>query len=283
MRDYFCGWYFKCQSDKHTLAVIPAFHRSNSKKSCSIQLITDTGAWNIDFPYERFNKQKGIFEIFIGNNYFSSKGINLCINMPSIHAVGSLSFGTLSPIQYDIMGPFRYVPFMECRHSVYSMTHTVNGNLSINGINYNFNNSLGYIEGDRGYSFPKEYIWTQCIFKGGSLMLSVADIPFGLFHFTGIIGVIHLDGKEYRLATYLGAKPVKIENGEIIIRQNDAVLSVKLIEKHTHPLLAPISGAMKRTIHESASCRAAYSFHQKSHTILEFETSNASFEYEYQH
>lgn len=281
MRNYFCGWYFKCQSDKHTLAVIPAFHRSNSEKSCSIQLITDDGAWNIDFPYKFFYRQKGDFEISIGNNYFSSDGIKLCINTPIIHAVGSLSFGHLSPIRYDIMGPFRYVPLMECRHSVLSMKHTVNGNLDINGINYHFKNALGYIEGDRGYSFPKEYIWTQCIFKGGSLMLSVADIPFGLFNFTGIIGVICYNEKEYRLATYLGAKPVKIENGEIVIRQSDTILSVKLIDKHAHPLLAPVSGAMKRTIHESASCRVSYSFHQKSHTILDFETSNASFEYEY--
>lgn len=261
--------------------MIPAFHNSNSKKSCSIQIITDEGAWNIVFPYEHFNRQKGELEISIENNYFSSHSIKLFINTPFIHAVGSLSFGNLSPIRYDIMGPFRYIPFMECRHSVFSMKHTVNGILDINDTSYHFNNNLGYIEGDRGYSFPKEYIWTQCIFENGSLMLSVADIPFGLFHFTGIIGVIHLNGKEYRLATYLGAKAVKIEKGEIIICQGDMILSVKLIEKHSHPLLAPVSGAMKRTIHESTSCRVSYSFHKKSHTILDFETSNASFEYEY--
>ena len=38
LRDYFCGWYFKCQSDKHTIAVIPAYHRSDNKQTCSIQL-----------------------------------------------------------------------------------------------------------------------------------------------------------------------------------------------------------------------------------------------------
>ena len=281
MREYFCGWYFKCQSNKHTLAVIPAFHRSKNKRSCSIQIITDTCAWNVDFPYEDYCQQTGRFDISIKNNHFSSNGINLFINTPSLSVSGSLSFGEFTPIKYDIMGPFRYVPFMECRHCVVSMKHTVNGSININGKAYSFDNAAGYIEGDRGYSFPKRYIWTQCIFENGSLMLSVADIPFGLFSFTGIIGIIYVNKKEYRFATYLRAKAVKIEKGEIIIKQGDMALSVHLLKQNSHPLLAPVSGAMNRTIHESASCRVLYSFQKKGQTIIEFETANASFEYEY--
>lgn len=283
MRDYFCGWYFKCQSDTQTLAVIPAVHKSKEKQSCSIQLITDKGAWNIDFPYEYFHKQKKSFHIQIGENLFSRKGITLCLHTPECSAIGSVQFGELSPIRYDIMGPFRYVPFMECRHSVLSMKHVVTGELCINGVNYCFQDASGYIEGDRGYSFPKEYAWTQCFFEEGTLMLSVADIPFGCFHFTGVIGIIQWRGKEYRLATYLGAKVVRIENGEIMIRQGNTILTVRLIKKHTHPLLAPVGGTMSRTIHESASCCASYCFQQNSHTLFSFETSNASFEYEYLH
>ena len=83
------------------------------------------------------------------------------------------------------------------------------------------------------------------------------------------------------LATYPGAKAVKIENGEITIRQGDMVLKAKLLEKNTHPLLAPISGEMKRTIHESASCRAYYSFQKGNRTLFSFETTKSSFEYEY--
>ncbi len=58
-------------------------------------------------------------------------------------------------------------------------------------------------------------------------------------------------------------------------------LSVHLLKQNSHPLLAPVSGAMNRTIHESASCRVLYSFQKKGQTIIEFETANASFEYEY--
>ena len=35
----------------------------------------------------------------------------------------------------------------------------------------------------------------------------------GDFHFTGVISIVLLRGKEYRLTTYLGAKAVKIEVG----------------------------------------------------------------------
>lgn len=281
MREYFCGWYFKCQSDTQTLAVIPAFHKSRYGKSCSVQIITDEGAWNVCFPYEAFRKPKKDFHMRVAGNYFGENGIKLHINTPDCTAVGSVRFGALSPVAYDIMGPFCYVPFMECRHSVISMRHTVNGELQINGMQYRFRDSVGYIEGDRGCSFPKEYAWTQCSFDGGSLMLSVADIPLGGLHFTGVICAIFWQGKEYRLATYLGAKAVKIKNGEIVIRQGDTELSVKLLEKYAHPLLAPVGGTMSRTIRESAACRAYYCFKQNSHTLFSFETDKASFEYEY--
>lgn len=281
MRNYFCGWYFKCQSDDQTLAVIPAIHKSGEKKTCSIQIITGDCAWNIELPCQQFRKDKKSFRISAAENHFGHKGIRLCLHTADCSAEGTVRFGEFSPIRYDIMGPFRYVPFMECRHMVLSMRHTVNGKFSVNGKAYRFRNGIGYIEGDRGYSFPKEYAWTQCSFDDGALMLSVADIPMGVFHFTGIIAVIHWRSAEYRLATYLGAGVVRLKDGEIIIRQGRMLLAVKLLEKHTNPLFAPIGGAMSRTVHESASCRAAYSFWIGHRRLFSFETSRASFEYEY--
>ena len=281
MSDYFCGWYFKCQSDQQTLAVIPAIHKSKKGKSCSVQLITNEGTWRIFLPYTHFRKQIGEFDISVGKNYFGEKGISLCLNTEGCSAIGSVRFGKFSSIRYDIMGPFRYLPFMECRHSILSMKHSVMGELCVNGVKYRFQDGIGYIEGDRGYSFPKEYAWTQCSFENGSLMLSIADILLGPFHFNGVICIIQWQGREYRLATYLGAKAVKIEKGEIVVRQRDMTLSVKLLERSAQPLLAPINGSMNRTIHESAACRAAYCFQQNTQTIFSFETTRASFEYEY--
>ena len=263
MRKYFCGEYYKCQSATQTLALIPARHGDTR----SVQLICDDGAWSVSEK--------------LAGNRFSREGIELNIASEGLTAAGSVRFGELTPIDGDIMGVFKYVPFMQCRHSVISMRHTVCGDIVINGKHYVFDDALGYIEGDRGYSFPKKYVWTQSFFDEGSLMLSVADIPFAGFGFTGVIAVVMLRGREYRLATYLGAKAEKTGDGGLVIRQGDFTLSARLIEKKALPLLAPVRGSMVRTIHESASCRAAYSFYKGKAALLEFETDRASFEAEY--
>lgn len=279
MYNYFYGWYFKCQSDTQTLAVIPAVHTAKGKRTCSIQVITDNDAWTVVFTADSF--QRSGKNIFIGENRFGENGIRLAIHTPKLTIKGKLDFGRLFPLKYDIMGPFALVPFMECRHSVLSMQHLVTGNVFINGQKYSFQNARGYWEGDRGRSFPKEYIWTQCLFSDGALMLSVADIPMAGIHFTGIIGAVLWRGKEYRIATYLGARVVQIQNKTVRVIQGSLELDVRLLEASARPLKAPTKGNMVRTIHESASCRAFYHFRKKGRTIFAFETDRASFEFEY--
>lgn len=112
-------------------------------------------------------------------------------------------------------------------------------------------------------------------------MLSVADIPFGAFRFTGIVGIVYLQGKEYRIATYLGAKPVRITSGEIIVRQGKYTLIIKPEDLSGHPLRAPVGGAMHRTIYEHPSCKVYYRFEENRKTLLELDAPNAAFEYEY--
>lgn len=279
MNGSFYGWYLKCQSDTQTLAVIPAVHNAGRKRTCSVQIITDNDAWTVAFAADVFQRTRR--NIFIGENQFGEEGIRLAVHTPELTIRGKLDFGPLCPLKYDIMGPFRLVPFMECRHSVWSMRHSVWGNVCINGQKYSFQNAWGYWEGDRGRSFPKKYIWTQCCFSGGSLMLSVADIPMAGIHFTGIIGAILWHGKEYRMATYLGARAVDIHNKMIRVIQGNLELEVQLLKASERPLKAPAKGDMVRTIRESAACRAFYRFRKEGCTLFAFETDRASYEAEY--
>lgn len=284
MHGYFYGWYLKCQSDTQTLAVIPAVHGIGRRRTCSIQVITENGAWNVSFPGKTFCKVGQ--NISIGKNRFGKSGIRFAIQEPQLRVHGKLGFGPLSPLQYDIMGPFALLPFLECRHSVWSMKHSVSGIVFVNGQRYLMRNACGYWEGDFGRSFPKSYVWTQCFFKGGSLMLSVADIPLMGLHFNGVICVVLWKGKEYRLATYLGARAVWIQNGIIRIVQGNLELEARLLKKDgiqddRQSLRAPSMGKMSRTIHESAACQAFYRFRKGKHTLFAFKTNGASFEYEY--
>ncbi len=278
-QDYFRGWYFKCCTNNKTIAFIPAYHQNKNNKTALLQVITDDAAFNI--PFQSLRYQEDPLAVKIGENIFSEKGIRLQIKNDILSANGELHFHDLSPIQYDIMGPFKFIPLMQCRHSVYSMRHRINGQIIVNGHQYVFNNGIGYIEGDCGSSFPKEYIWTQCHFNNSSLMLSVADIPMFGLHFTGIIGFIMINGKEHRIATYLSAKVKQIGKNTVTVKQGDFQLTAKLIQKNTQPLAAPSHGFMNRTIHESVSCKAYYRFAYKGKVLFEFVSNRASFEFEY--
>lgn len=276
---YFKGWYFKCCSKNKTVAFIPAYHCSSNKKTASLQVITDDTAFNIPFNDLKYSKKT--LSVKMGNCRFSKKGIILNEKNNEHKLKGVLRFESLSPIKYDIMGPFSLIPFMQCRHSVYSMSHRIYGHIEVDGTHYNFIDGTGYIEGDSGYSFPKQYIWTQCCFENGSMMLSVADIPLFGFHFTGIIGIVLLDGKEYRIATYLGARIYSIKKNSVTVRQGNYELTAGLLKMNSQPLSAPVNGSMCRTIHESASCRAYYRFSHKGKVLCEFVSNRAGFEFEY--
>lgn len=279
-QDYFKGWYFKCCTQDKTIAFIPAYHQNEHNKTASLQIITDDSVFNI--PFQSLQYQEKPLHVKMGDCIFSEKGIKLNVHTKEITAQGILKFRQLSPVQYDIMGPFKFVPLMQCRHRIYSMKHQVTGQITLNGQQYIFKNGFGYIEGDCGTSFPKKYIWTQCCFQNDSLMLSVADIPMFGFHFTGIIGVIFLNGKEYCIATYLGAKVKHIDKNTVTITQGAFCLTARILEKNAYPLYAPNNGKMCRIIHESASCKVYYRFSYKDKILCEFISDCASFEFEYE-
>lgn len=314
MHGTFYGWYLKCQSDTQTLAIIPAIHGTGKKTTCSIQIITGNGAWNVPYHGSAFHRIECSTsnavpkDIMIGKNRFGKNGISLSIRVPGLEVNGELDFGPLSPLKYDVMGPLSSVPFLECRHSVWSMRHSVSGTVYINEQKYTFWNARGYWEGDRGRSFPQSYAWTQCFFRGGSLMMSVADIPIMGLHINGVICIVLWHGKEYRLATYLGARVVGLQKGIIRIAQGNMVLEAKLYKpekmsdakRHSsnsghqadrqqsgeqqsgaHPLKAPVMGDMDRIIHESVESSASYRFRKGGQTLFAFKSDRASFEYEY--
>ena len=263
------------------MALIVACSRTGREESVCLQVITDDFTGSAEYGISEYTKRKKGIDITLGANRFSEDGLHLDVHRPGLELSGDVSFGPWKAIGGDIMGPFRFVPFMQCRHEILSAYHDINGKLTLNGIRYDLNGARGYIEGDRGYSFPSVYLWTQCLFDGGSLFLSVADIPFGLFHFTGLIGFVCLGGKEYRLATYKGGKATDIKDGGCIIRQGDITFTVQLLHKNDHPLQVPMNGSMARTIRESASCTARYSLTIHGETLLDLTTDKASFEFEF--
>lgn len=281
MSDYFYGWYFRCQGRDGSIAVIPAVHLSAEKRTCSIQLITQKGSLYREFPVSRFriNREKGIMKI--GENLFSRKGIYLKFTTPESEEIsGSLRFGRFAELKYDIMGPFSYIPGMECRHAVYSMKHTVNGEIRVNEQIMRFKNDMGYIEGDSGTSFPDRYIWTQHFIPEGSVMLAAATVPLAGIRLTGTVGFLFYRNREYRFATYLGTSVVKMGERELMIRQGRYRLHVRFHKNKGSLLNAPESGQMTRRVREDIACHAEYTLMYGNRVLLHTVTNSAAAEYD---
>lgn len=281
---YFEGWYFKHQSPEgRTLALIPAFHvDAAGDAGASIQIIGDTGSWWLEYPDTAFWAAKDRFRVRVGDSYFGASGIELEIERDGLSLKGSLRYGPFSCIASDIMGPFRLFGGMQCAHGVLSMRHSLHGRLVLNGEQYDFSNGVGYIETDRGRSFPDKYLWTQCIWQGsemGSLMLAVASIPLPVGGFTGCICAIQHQGREYRLATYRGARIEAWSARGAVIRQGQYRLAVELLEGRGQPLHAPVEGSMERFIHESLCAKVRYTFQCGNRLLFRHTDPRASFEY----
>lgn len=278
---YFEGWYFKLQGDHgRSIALIPAMHvQKNGHRSASIQIISETDAWWIEYPFEQFSASEDHFFVQIGECIFSEQGIHLSVQKDGLSLSGSVSFGKFLPISSDIMGPFCWLPNMECSHSVISMKHRLEGTLILNGEQLDYNNGIGYIEADRGRSFPTSYLWTQCCWQETSIMLSIATIPMSRLRFTGCICAIFHNGKEYRIATYRGARVAKWSAHSAVVLQGKYRLEVNLLEQSPQCLRAPADGEMCRTVKESLCAKVCYRLWEHDQLIIEINSDKASYEY----
>lgn len=263
MKNFFCGYYFKHQKGEHTLCLIPG--RSDSEKF--IQVITEEFSVKLPFTH---------------GNHFSDKGVVLNISTPELSLTGKIRYKGLHPIRYDIMGPFSLFP-MECRHGIVSMNHRLEGEVVLNGKKIDFTGGKGYIEMDSGKSFPSAYTWVQAndFREDCSIMAAVAVIPMCGLKFRGCICVIHYEGKEYRLATYLGVRVLRCTGNRIVLKQGRYLLDIRVRLRNGQSLNAPRNGKMTRTIVEAAACPADFIFYKGKKRIFFLHSEQAGFEYEY--
>lgn len=272
-KKYFEGWYFKQTSgDERTIiSFIPGISLFEGDLHGFIQYIlvtiddndkktTRTGYVRYDID-SFFNHDKP-FSILVGQSTFSERDLYINIKDNGFNIEGKLKLGPLLPIKTsllmpNIMGPFAYLPVMECYHGIVSMNHTVDGNLVIAGRDVDFKGGKGYIEKDWGTSFPSKYVWIhsnhfRC--KDTSLFLSIAHIPFMKSSFTGFISNLVMEGREYRFATYNRSKLTvnKITPQDVLIElhNSNAKLTVEAYIKNPGELVAPVMGHMSKTIKE---------------------------------
>lgn len=281
---YFEGWYLKQQTEQgNALALIPAVHIDRmGRRSASLQVVTAGRTWWLEYPETQFSAAEKRFQVHMGQNLFQEKEIRLNVERDGLSLHGQVGLGPFTPLKSDIMGPFRFIPGMECGHSVISMGHPLEGELTVNGETMSFSGGTGYMEADRGRSFPSAYLWTQCIWREpqpGSLMLAIAAIPMGIGSFTGCICAVRHKGREYRLATYRGVRVERWSGTGALIRQGKYRLSAEVLEDRGRPLRAPVEGGMDRTIQESLCAKLRYRFWCGESLLFDHTDCCASFEY----
>ena len=292
--NYFEGWYFKQVNLalNRTISFIFGISTHHSDPHAFIQVIHShpLKTYYIRYPLDSFFAKDDGYQL--GDSYFSQKELKINIQTETLSCKAQLSYATLTPLkstlyQPNIMGPFAYLGKMECNHGVVSMHHVVNGTLTLNGEAWLFNQDVGYIEKDWGKSFPKRYIWLQGNhFKNEHthLMVSVADIPFGLFHFEGLIAQLNHPQYAKRMATYTLAhksKLIKTTDGfTLTLKQGSTrlILDVQVNEKAE--LVSPHEGKMKNTIKEGLGGQITIKLYEKESLLYEDTSLNCGIEIE---
>ena len=265
---FFEGWYYKLQKDDFVIAFIPGWHRKQTgEESAFLQVAYGDKSHYLSFPYSAFSFLNDPYEIILDHNFFTKTEIALDLETDELSIHGSVRFGFLSELPKslylpNIMGPFSYVPGLECRHDVISMGHRLMGSLCINGQTVDFTGGKGYIERDFGSSFPASWLWCQCndFRSHGQLMLAVAKVPCAGLLFNGLICFLVTDEGEHLFATYNGGKVSSIAASDkaIALTLKKREYSMQLIIKGDNrtglALLAPEKGGMVRSMKETISC-----------------------------
>ena len=292
-RKYFEGWYYKVVnvSETKAFAIIPGISIDEKRnKQAFIQLLDGRKKTSQYFKFDGndFDPKIGKLDISIGNNRFRENAIEL--DLPNLK--GKLTFtGNISwPKPFyspGIMGPYAFVPFMECYHGIVSMDHSIQGELEINGERIDFSDGRGYIEKDWGRSFPSAYVWMQSNHfqqLNISIKASVAKIPWIRNAFVGFIAGVWLKDQLIQFTTYNNSKLKKCEitkdHVELIMENKAFRLNIIAHRDHATALASPILGIMQGRIEESmTSIIDVTLFNKKTNRImLKGEAKNAGLE-----
>ena len=282
-KNYFEGWYVKLVTadQSHAIAFIPGISKGdNGESHCFIQVMDGTNAQSeyIEFDAKEFFPAEDKFSTKIADNHFSANGIQL--DLPN-HK-GSIEYEGLTPwptkfMAPGIMGWYSFVPFMQCYHGVVSVHHRLTGQLTINGVETDFTNGIGYIEKDWGTSFPKAWVWMQSNHFTGKeapqcLMVSIAHIPWLGNHFIGFLAGLLWKGEILVFTTYNGAKQtvsIKGQQAFIQIKRKEYLLDIVAKKKKGAELISPIQGAMTGKLEESLESELDVKFYISDKLVYE--------------
>ena len=267
-RNYFEGWYFKIvdRAEAKAFAIIPGIAiNGNGEKHAFIQVLDGkklTARYH-KFDAKAFSTNPDQFKIDIGGNCFSQQ--RLRVDLHGIKADLQFSGNVPWPNHWyspGIMGPFTFLPLMECYHGIISMDHKIDGQIEVDGEVLDFSDGRGYTEKDWGQSFPSAYVWIQTNHfsqPGISLKVSVAKIPYLGYSFVGFIAGVWLGDRLIQFTTYnrsaLRKSVIDAEKVLMVMENSRFRLEILARREAATALASPILGLMDGRIEESMNAR----------------------------
>ena len=281
---YFEGWYFKhvSQDLEQAYSIIPGVSLTGNDPHTFIQVINGISG---ETAYIRYSLNEFIWDkekmfLKIGSSDFSENHIDLKIENENLKVKGHLDYFNI--VKYPkkllspgIMGWYSFVPYMECKHAVVSVSHNLRGSLTLNDKVIDFNGGKGYIEKDWGTSFPEAWLWIQANTfndQNTSFSFSVAKIPWRGKFFVGFIAFLYYNKKFFLFSTYNKSTITEFyRNGDSInfaLKNHTSTLNVRTVRRTFGELRSPVSGEMSGRIKESIDSEVILMLFDKHNNLI---------------
>jgi len=296
-RGFFEGWYVKLvdPAQQARWALIPGVFRGRDGEDVTdeafVQVLDGaTGrSWYHRYAATDFVASDRGFDVRVGPNHFGTAGVRL--DLPGLRGeVEFLSDFDPWPVTWrrpGIMGPYAWVPLMECYHGVVSFGHDLRGSLDAEGTRQDFTGGRGYIEKDWGRAFPAGYVWMHSNHLAGapeaSLVASVAIIPWLRSSFRGFIVGLRLGRRLHSWATYNGSQEKSLSIDDSHVRWSlegpSGLLELSAERVRGGLLHAPIRTRMHERVEETLDATLGVRLTDPSgHVVLDTTATSAGLE-----
>ena len=291
-RNFFEGWYFKLVDarQQEVFAFIPGIlkGRAPTDSHSFIHLVDGGNSFMhyLRLPPQQFTAARKSFDVSVGENKFSLQGMQLAVDEPEFSVQGKLTFANVakwpdSLLSPGSMGPYNFLPRMQCYSQVCAMDMEINGQLQVNGRSVNMDGGRGYVEKIWGAAFPYSWIWVQAnsFPSRASLSCSLGHIPMPLGSFRGFLIGLLVEDSFYAFTTMNRSK-LRIEHsgGDIVMqvmnKKHLLTIATATEKKDFITLLGPRQGQMVPLLQENLQGRVSVKLQQRNDNRILFQQTS---------
>lgn len=263
---FFIGWYNKFTlKDNRSCVIIAGFIKDKKKKPFGFIQYFDNQSKTSEyqtFPYEQCKIDYRNQIVALGSNTISLEYI--AVNLKGIDAnfrINNAQPYTFNRLGKNILGPLHYIPFVECKHAIMTLSSDFTGSIT-KGLKTNNVFGTCYQEKDWGKSFPEKYFWVHANsfdVSNNSFQFAFAKPKWLLLKPTVYIGflktadgLINLNGIGSSKITF---KEQSRNHLIINLKKGYYEINLTLYSGITTSLIAPQKGKMNKEINESLNSK----------------------------